>query len=392
MLILTDLQRQFEANTMTRLTRGEVLNLAPGYQEIYEAWLQEDRVKINLVKWSAHERTQEFLLYLEKVCDQRLVKWIDAQAFSEDKKNLLKHEVKRGEWVLSSRDGRHFDQGLSLRTLDPTVQWDYRILSPTLRETLTNRLEQAALLQEQASIRVARRLEEAGYFVEDIHYEEGAVQANVLRSKSQTPYHVTVDMTGEASAPLLYDFVDKEGKHTQTNEHHLGDDWGQVEDTRLEISPDFADELYVRKALNDREKKGGLLAAATAALAPQFLTPAAPIEYQKPRLEIRDAKLIQPNITASKAAVQNRMKEEKAKLQAEKDLFLERKQAAQEEEDRRQEFQEDADEDAAVKSEQSLNPTTGIAKAALAAGSAALAGGAGTALFLTTTLHSTGLV
>lgn len=405
MLYLTDIQKQFEANEMTRLSRGEKVELAAAYQEPYNKWLEKERVQKNITKWSTHDQMENFMLDLEGQIDEKIMAWIAQQDTSDENKRRLKHLAKRGELILVSDDeGKSFNKVLVLSEVDPKKEFSFLIQSSTLRTSFSTHIGLRELHKEEKKLRLARHLEAAGYEVKTITIENGEAKAEVLRVQDQSTFTVTVDLKKDAAQPLVYDFLDAQGNHEQVAENVLGDTVKRNK-TKVDLREDERKPLM---AATEIQNQKGAMAAADAALAAEMaeilqkekqkeeealnaMQGMSKLMPQNKEFDFNELKLVNPNVTASKVALRTRIQREQKANDDRAGRIKQRIAFAKDQSKQKARERQLAAQQGSSDQKQSSSPGTNWLGGAIAAGASALTAGAAGAISISTLL-TTGIL
>lgn len=225
-----DTQNQFDAT-----------HLEPGYAEAYSAFVEEN--KEVLYTWSKEEIAQRFSDYLSKKVERDLVALIEASPADEAKKKQDLNLAKRGQLLLVSTDeGKTFDQYLTIEEAKRVNPLAYQILSPTFRSTTTNLME---VVGEQTLLHVVSVMnqnfgsvnaaEKTIWSVKNATLKDGVVHVEVNRTAANPEAQEDADSRVEvevdqdpALRDLIYQQLDKEGNVKRFSETQLDNEYGEV--------------------------------------------------------------------------------------------------------------------------------------------------------------------
>ncbi len=221
-MLLTDSLNQWKG-LLERDMRGEKLELGsdyPGYAEFYEEWKKKD---LHLL--SAEERTQLFSDDIADEVQKRMERIFAKKWTSTEKKNELKALAKRGDLCLVSTDeGKHFEQALSLKELSGLDPLKVRFFSPALTSVTSN---YERLKEEQNLLHVSKNLRANHCLVERGYVENHKVHVDIVHSRMQAS-EVHVDLN-EASKVWDYIFKSKDGSEKRVSETQLPEEFGVIE-------------------------------------------------------------------------------------------------------------------------------------------------------------------
>lgn len=216
-------------------------HLEPGYAEAYAAFAEEN--KEVLYTWSKGEIAERFSDYLSKKVERDLVALIEASPADEAKKKADLNLAKRGQLLLVSTDeGKTFDQYLTIEEAKRVNPLAYQILSPTFRSTTTNLME---VVGEQTLLHVVSTMnqnfssvnaaEKTIWSVKNATLKNGAVHVEVSRTATNpeaqedanSMVEVEVDQD-PALKDLVYKQLDKDGNVKRFPETQLGNEYGEA--------------------------------------------------------------------------------------------------------------------------------------------------------------------
>ena len=266
---------------MSRLAAGEKVQLEPGYEQAYAQWAEQN----NEVRyqWGPAKCTEEFEASLEKTVHEQLLGLIEQKAPTEEEKKNLQELENRGQLLLVSTDeGKTFDQFLTPKEVAQANPLNYRVLSPTFRSVTTNLKE---VLEEQTLLHVVATLKENFkapngsqkelWTIEDAFINKGVVHvkikqaifANTEASENEQYHEVEVQVEQGTDGPLLYNLIDEKGKKKKTvSEDNLSHEYGQAQpDQLLNIKPEdllLQQTIRLQKEVSEDEDKEKIYAAA----------------------------------------------------------------------------------------------------------------------------------
>lgn len=203
-MLYTDSQNHF-LDLQNRALRGEAVEtqLDPGYQEYYEAWINEESTILS--KLSTEERVEHFTAYLQKALLKKKQAVVEALPVDEDRKKELRALAQKDQLLLVSTDGgEHFEEVLTADEAKQKNPLDFRILSSTLASA-TNDL--GAVVEEQTLLHVVSNLKGVGYHVDHAELKNHKVVVQVTLPKVQAdsePVQYEVDVSGDPLLPLEY--------------------------------------------------------------------------------------------------------------------------------------------------------------------------------------------
>ncbi|QQR54736.1 hypothetical protein IPG41_06145 [Candidatus Peregrinibacteria bacterium] len=218
-MLLTESLNQYK-QLLEREMRGEAIRLEPGYAQYYEVW--KESKKESLPKLSAEERVEHFSDDLEEEVNKRIENLIAHKWMRVEKKKELYAEAKRGDLLLVSTDeGKNFNQVLSLKevqTLDPLK---VRLLSSTLIST-TNKYEKVK--EEQNLLHIAKTLRDNHCLVQRGFIKEGVAHVEIINPRLKST-EVEVDLNSSDST-FDYRFKGKDEKEKHVPETQLPEAFG----------------------------------------------------------------------------------------------------------------------------------------------------------------------
>ena len=389
--MLLDTQNQFREEHINALKKGEEISLAPGYAELYEKWSQANKEII--YKLSAEEITQSFSDFVASEVKNKTWALIDQMQIDEDKKNQLRQLATRGQTLLVSRSGgQYFDQVLTTESLKKAVATDYQVLSSTFRATTTNLRE---IIDEQALLYVGKKLREQ-YFTLQSAWIDKDHQVHVEIVPRGGIQEVKVDLSQDTSKPLVYEFIDQEGKVKKVLETQLPEEFGEPQEERSLRLP-TEEELRVSQAADTDSAANAALAASQAANLANIVNQlnaknAAAAQKEREVEELaglaEQASILEQvtgplsNVMAGKAAVKAKTTRQEKQAEGEKERMenakTRRGKDAQEQKEKRKEEKEFA-----IQQKQKRRKGMMKGGAAVAAGASGLiAGGTGLTLFI----------
>ena len=220
---------------MDREMRGESIEaeLEPGYKQAYEAWKMEMESDGKLQKLSAEERTEFFLKDLQENTLTQKKQVIEKMAVSEEEKKKLFALAQKDQLLLVSTDeGVHFDQVLTMEQVSKVDPLKVRILSQTLTSTTVD-LEK--VVEEQTLLHVVNNFKEAGYEIHDANLVDHVVKVEVSKLRKSTNdqdinEHITYDVPVNQDAFLPLEIYDtRKGKEAHFAETILAEEVGMLE-------------------------------------------------------------------------------------------------------------------------------------------------------------------
>ena len=221
-MLLTETHNQWKT-LLEREMRGEKIELESGYSEAFAEW-KKSKEEV-LPKLSAEERVQLFSDDLGDLVQEKIQALVSKKWTSKEEKTKRLAEARRGDLCLVSTDeGKHFDQVHDLEELQKMNPLELRYLSPTL-QSLTNDPEQ--LKEEQNVLHVSKNLRANHCLVERAYVENHVVHVDIVHPRMQTS-EVQVDLRSP-DANLQYIFIKSDGSNTSIPEAQLPEEFGVLE-------------------------------------------------------------------------------------------------------------------------------------------------------------------
>lgn len=311
--MLLEIQNQFRDLVMTHYVAGVIPNLEPGYKEMYATWEAMNRTI--LFKLSPEERTISFANYVR-----------------DGVRKVTKGVIDRGQLILASKDGLHFDTLLSPQEKIKGRDSDYYLLSPTFRSTTTKIDE---VRGEQEILHVADQLTEQHFAVQRAWMEKNIVHVEVLHQVYGT-YKVLVDVATDVKAALVYKFMNEHGTR-EVPETQLPEKFGRIEDdsTVQPVKALMAETVLMQGNNEENDKAiqaatagalaGGVLALRNARQAEEAIALSALEESKRRPMGFGGRDISLPTVMASKArfARQDTHAQESQKREEERYKFAE---------------------------------------------------------------------
>ena len=303
--------------------------LEPAYAEAYAAFAEEN--KEVLYTWGKEDIARRFSDYLSKKVEKDLVTLIEASPADEAKKKQDLSLAKRGQLLLvSTDDGKNFDQYLTIEDAKRVNPIAYQILSPTFRSNTTNLME---VVGEQTLLHVVSTMnqnfssvnaaEKTIWSVKEATLKNGVVHVEVSRTSSNPEaledadhkYDIEVDQ--DPDLPLVYDEMDKNGNKKSFAETQLPSEYGEAKPDPTLQMPSPEEVLISGIANNDdgsQAAKNAVLVTGLTMLALQEAAAhASPEQRAREAAALAKSRIERPmatpetgdafNVTAAKAAV-----------------------------------------------------------------------------------------
>lgn len=216
-----------------REMRGESIEgeLEPGYKEAYSAFKMENKEK--LPKLSSEDRVEHFTKDLQENILTQKKQVIENMAVSEEEKKKLFALAQKDQLLLVSTDeGIHFDQVLTMEQTSKVDPLKLRILSQTLTSTTVD-LEK--VVEEQTLLHVVNNFKEAGYEIHSAELVDHVVKVEVSKLRKSTNdqeinERITYDVPVNQDAFLPLEIYDtRKGKETHFAETILAEEVGMLE-------------------------------------------------------------------------------------------------------------------------------------------------------------------
>ena len=297
-------------------------HLEAPYAQAYAEFAEEN--KAVLYTWGKEEVTQRFSEHLSKKVEKELLVLIDARPVDEAKKKELITLAKRQQLLLVSTDeGKTFDQFLTLQEARQAQPLNYTIKSPTFRNSTTNLVE---VVEEQTLLYVVKNMnenftalngaEKTIWSVKNAVLKNGVVQVEVNRTASNVEaedannlkYEVVVDQ--EATRPFDYKQIDKNGKEKHISETQLFEEYGEAQEDKSLQRPtqEAVTRGLVMQSSKNNPAAGALLATGLTMLAMQEAKHhASPEQRAREAAALAQASIEQPLMHREGGAVPNVM-------------------------------------------------------------------------------------
>lgn len=211
-------QNQFREDYIRPLYEGKNVDLPAGYAQKYAAWSQENQLL--MPRFSPEDRTKAFAFELAK-------------------------STEKPQQILASKDGgQNFNQLLTREDLKNVNSSEYLIVSPTLREVLSEEV-----FDEQVLLHAEKNLTDCGYQVSNPTIFDGIISIDARTSNNQK-YTVQIDPKQEADEPLNYNFIDERGSSETVVESQLPEKY-KVHSGEKTIDPILAAGALMVEAMQD---------------------------------------------------------------------------------------------------------------------------------------------
>lgn len=220
-MLFTQPQNEFKL-LEDRELRGEPVALEPGYKEAYQTWVDENKAVLH--KLSSEERTISFSDHLEETVLKKQSEWIESKVADPSKKKQLLIQAQRGDLLLVSTDeGKHFDQVLTLEEAHLKNPLTLSVLSSTLRSTTPNFQE---VKEEQNMLHIIKKLRDQHFLVERAYVEKHVVHVDAIHPRRGN-YEVQVPLNQDATLPFEYSFLNQLGVQ-KVQETQLPEEYGEA--------------------------------------------------------------------------------------------------------------------------------------------------------------------
>lgn len=244
---------------MDREMRGESIEaqLEPGYKQSYEAWKMEQ--KELLPKLSASDRVDYFAKVIQKEVLTQKKQIIETMNVSEDEKKRLLALAQKDQLLLVSTDeGAHFDQVLTLEQAQKMDPLKLRILSQTLTSAS---IDLEKVIEEQTLLHVVAKFTSAGYEVHEAELENHQVKVEVTEPK-KTVSEMEVSSSTTYRVPIVQNdllpleiFGSEEQKEVHFSETVLPEQVGEpTQDSNMGLSPEDAVKTLAVQTAFDSQK------------------------------------------------------------------------------------------------------------------------------------------
>ena len=333
-MLTTEPQKQHQLLEEKAL-QGEPIVLEVGYEEAYQAWALENAAILHTL--SPEDRAQSFSDYMEKIVFEKERALIEEQESDPTRRKEKLTAAQRGDLLLVSTDeGQHFDKVMTVEEVEKVELSKVRLLSSTLRSTTPNFTE---VKEEQNLIHVVAKLRENHFLVEQAEVKDHKVQL-VATHPRQGKYEVTVPLNQDATLPLVYEFINAEGKK-KVSETQLPEEYGEAvaEHTLGMQDQETMAQLHLlqnqQEAKKDQESQALKIAMAT--ILPHALNqPYSPVAAllkakslaEKTRLQMMSPVIHQNNVAAQAAVKAHKARHDKD-MKEEIDRIAERKEKHQ---------------------------------------------------------------
>ncbi len=388
--MILDHQNQFREEYIKPLKAEKPKALPPGYAELYATWAEKN--KNILYQLSDEEMTKSFSDFVATETKKQITNLIDKKQVGREAKRHLKQLAIRGQILLASKDGKNFDQLITPEDIQKGQAKNYTILSPTFRTTTTDLRE---VLDEQSLLHITTKLRNQQFTIQSAWIDKNhQVHAEIVPRGGIT--EVVVDLSQDASTPLVYNFIDQDGGVRRVAETQLPEEFSD-----LPVEPSLetpSKEALIASHLAGGSPEDAAVAATNAALAATAATNAANIankvnaesaaQAQEATQRQMEAPLLDQsgpqlsNVMASKAAVKTRMARQKKKLENERERQAEFEKRR--DKDQKEWREKQAAEAKATQARKEKQKKRLLKGGAVGAGLAGLVGGtaAGTTLFI----------
>lgn len=315
-------------------------HLEAPYAQAYADFALENQAV--LYTWGKEDLTQRFTDYLAKKVEKELLVLIDASPSDEAKKKELLSLAKRQQLLLVSTDeGKTFNQLLTLEEAKAADPLKVQVFSPTLRSTT---LDLAEVIGEQTLLHTVSTInenfttingaEKAIWSVKNASVEKGVVHVEVSRTARNPEEEGNLDLVYEVEVdqdpnkPLDYKQIDNDGKEKHVSETQLFDEYGEAKaDKSLQgTSQETLTQAVAMQGAGNNPIKDALLSTSLTMLAMQEAASHASPEQrareaaafaqssmEQPLMQMEGGRV--PNVMAAKAAMAARFARQTQALQ-----------------------------------------------------------------------------
>lgn len=263
--MLLDSQNQFREDYAKSLRSENAAALPAADQELCKEWIEKNHNI--LYKLSDEELVQSFSDYRQAAIKEQINELIENSQFGEPEKQRLRQFAARGQVILASTDGGNtFDKLITPDDLDKVENQNYELLSSTFLTIATNVNELRKVIDEQTLLNVAANLRAQSFTIQSASIDKNRVIHMDLVPRGEIA-KLDVDLTTEVTEPLIYDFIDAEGKEVKKlEETQLPEEFGEIEGDPSLKMPSLK-EMAIQGLMDDGAgKRAGLTLAAQVAL------------------------------------------------------------------------------------------------------------------------------